>query len=160
MIGKARLAGIRDNIVRGINDSAWNYAAQKHEGQGKSLPIDYQSQPRSYKAGYMAAPALFETATFIQENPLKFAAGTGLTGLGIGALMFSGNEQQAQAPQQSLTVAPVPASASQAMPQMAVPMLNEEQVSKARKRAEEQAALNAFYAQSLNNYGQQPGGQY
>ncbi len=34
--------------------------------------------------------------------------------------------------------------------------LNEEQVKKAQKRAQEQAALNAFYAQQL---GQYPGGQ-
>lgn len=88
-------------------------------------------------------------------------AGAGVLGLGGGIVISNlfGNEQQAQAPQQSVTMPMQSQSAQiQAANQMSVPMLNEEQISKARKRAEEQAALNAFYAQSLNNYGQ--GGQY
>lgn len=72
--------------------------------------------------------------------------------------MFDDNEQDRQ-----YVVAPnqLPAgSTNQQSPQVmgmeSVTPLNEEQVKKAQKRAMEQAALNAFYAQQL---GQYPGGQ-
>lgn len=89
-------------------------------------------------------------------------------GLGVGLIpgtigmiggMFGGDEQQA--PQPFMTQpTQSSAGASQAPPQVvgmeSVIPLNEEQVKKAQKRALEQAALNAFYAQQL---GQYPGGQ-
>ena len=88
-------------------------------------------------------------------------AGLGLAGLGTGGVivtnMLNGEEdrQYVVAPNQ------LPAgSTNQQPPQVmgfeSVQPLNEEQVKKAQKRAQEQAALNAFYAQQLGQYN---GGQ-
>ena len=71
--------------------------------------------------------------------------------------MFDDNEQDRQyvvAPNQPPTA--MPQQPPQVMGFESVQPLNEEQVKKAQKRAMEQAALNAFYAQQLGQYN---GGQ-
>lgn len=78
--------------------------------------------------------------------------------MGVPMLMMGGGED---APQELTYPSPMDGYANGSMPsQMPTPMiesssLDAEQVSKARKRAEEQAALNQFYAQALTQYNQQ-----
>ena len=87
-------------------------------------------------------------------------AGLGLAGLGTGGVivtnMLNGEEdrQYVVAPNQPPTA--MPQQPPQVMGFESVQPLNEEQVKKAQKRAMEQAALNAFYAQQLGQYN---GGQ-
>jgi hypothetical protein len=105
MQGKARLAGLKDELVEGFRLRE----AQKQADVGNlgllGLGDTYKNPDLTLanKAGYLAS------------NPAVQLAGLGLTGMTLGN-MFFGNNQQAQAPQQSFVMNPVPASASQSMP--------------------------------------------
>ncbi len=138
--GIPRLAGnLRGEVIEGFNLGRMN--------QGVKIDPDIRQ-----------ALSNANTAGLIASNPYAQGA-AGLAALGTGGVivtnMLNGEEdrQYVIAPNQP------PTSMSQQPPQVGIETLtplNEEQVKKAQKRAQEQAALNAFYAQQL---GQYPGGQ-
>lgn len=106
-------------------------------------------------AGNIGKPA-GRMATAAMMNPV------GQMGLFMGApmlMMGGGGQQQPESYQEMGAIAPsmMPPASYQdayapAMGMPATPQLDEEQIRKARRRAEEQAALNQFYAQALTQY--------
>jgi hypothetical protein len=98
-------------------------------------------------------------ATAAMMNPIgQMALYTGLP-LAMYSMAGSGEQQQPESYQEMGSVAPsmMPSASYQdayapTMGMPATPQLDEEQIRKARRRAEEQAALNQFYAQALTQY--------
>lgn len=140
--GIPRLAGnLRGEAIEGFN------LGRMH--QGVKLDPDIRQ---------VLSPA--NTAGLIASNPYAQRA-AGLAVLGTGGVivnnMLNGDQDQQYvvAPNQPPTAMPQQ-SPDQVVGIETLTPLNEEQVKKAQKRAQEQAALNAFYAQQL---GQYPGGQ-
>lgn len=149
--GIPRLAGnLKDEAIEGFRLRGLQRELDPNEVGLFGNRETYQTPDLSIsnKIGYAASQPVVQLATGV---------GTGMIALNL----FGGNSQQQQAPQQSMTQPnQPPAGMSQAIPQVigmeSVTPLNEEQVKKAQKRAMEQAALNAFYAQQLGQYN---GGQ-
>lgn len=138
--GVPRLAGnLRDEVVEGFNLGQMN--------RGVRIDPDVRQA---------LTPA--NTAGLVASNPYTQGV-AGLAALGTGGVivtnMLNGEEdrQYVIAPNQPPTSM---LQQPQAIGVESLTPLNEEQVKKAQKRAQEQAALNAFYAQQL---GQYPGGQ-
>lgn len=178
MIGKARIAGMMTEGLERIGSFAANRPIVSRFAEAApgvliggltgGLPGAILGGIGSGGMGQVYRTTLPKEARTDIRGMANLAAATSGLGAGLipGAIgmiggMFGGNEQQQQAPQQSMTqLNQAPAGASQPISQVigmeSVTPLNEEQVKKAQKRAMEQAALNAFYAQQLGQYN---GGQ-
>lgn len=119
------------------------------------------------KLGKWTNPYL-STAESITKPALRLAGGAmmhpaGQTALymGLPMMMMSGGGGSEELPTEYYQQQPMDGYAPMPMaipPQMSAPMmassaLDEEQIRRARKRAEEQAALQQFYAQALSQYG-------
>lgn len=177
MIGKARIAGMMAEGLERIGNFAANRPIVSRFAEAApgvliggltgGLPGAILGGIGSGGMGQLYRTALPKTVpTDIRGMTNLAAASAGLGAslipgtFGLIGGMFDSNEQQ-QAPQQSMTQPnQPPAGMNQQPPQVmgfeSVQPLNEEQVKKAQKRAQEQAALNAFYAQQLGQYN---GGQ-
>lgn len=174
-IGKAIMherGAQRASIIRDIAP-ATNLPKGVH---GPTLPINaksyvdskfpqYQSWGDAYKNAQWLDKAAYHTgriggsgarvAGSVLNNPV------GQMGLFMGApMLMMGSEEEPQSSYQDVgMIVPnmiPPDSYQQAYSDVGIPtnpQLDAEQISKARKRAEEQAALNQFYASALSQYG-------
>ena len=139
--GVPRLAGnLRDEAIEGFNLGQMN----------RGMKIDPDVRQVLSNAN---------TAGLIASNPYA-QGGAGLAALGTGGVivtnMLNGEEDRQYVIAPNQLPAGMPQQPPQVMGMESVVPLNEEQVKKAQKRAMEQAALNAFYAQQLGQYN---GGQ-
>lgn len=154
-------AGYR-NTNKAINtlSTAKNYA--KFHG------LDFDDARGATRLGHRIGRAINPVLTPVEKVALPIGRIAGATmmhpagqmALFMGApmLMMSGGgseevptEHYQQQPMDGY--APMPVLSQMPAPMMASSALDEEQIRRARKRAEEQAALQQFYAQALSQYG-------
>ncbi len=162
-----RSAGV--NIVRPTPPMQVDPLIQRAEtvaGKVNSSLPTYDSWSGAYNSTNFADKAVFNTARVgggigrvageVLVNP------AGQMGLFVGAPMLMAGSGQTAPPESyqdmgAIAPAMTPPDSYQQMYSSsygvpATPQLDEEQIRRARKRAEEQAALNQFYAQALNQY--------
>lgn len=132
----------------------------------EKLP-QYKSWDDAYKTADWVDKAAYHTGRIggggarLAGSTLSSPVGQTALFMGVPMLMMGSPSGGEEMPPEYYQQQPMDAYGPVSMPpQMSAPMmassaLDEEQIRRARKRAEEQAALNSFYAQALTQYNQQ-----
>lgn len=152
----SRVASKMGDRAQMLGDRALGYAARHGIADSTASTLrDYASNAANVLSPVVnpvagVAKGVGNTATAAMMNPMGQMA----LFMGLPYLMMSGQGGEAQ--QEQLQNYEQPQGIPMSPPPMTEPNfdygLNEEQINKARRRAEEQAALNQFYAQALTQY--------